>query len=335
MTYWKEGLYNMPKVLKNIQPQKLLAFGVLVILYVIFAIFGRNYFSVDMAIVILSSAYWIGFLAIGVTFVIITGGIDLSIGTSMVCSAIIGGMLFRDFGVPLWICLIIVVLIGTVIGIINGLLVTRLKLPPFIATLGIMMVSRGFGSIITGTSAKTYPSMHDVGGSWFSNVFLRVGSFPVGAIWLLAYFLLAFIVLNKTKLGRYIFAIGSNEEAVRLSGVNVANWKCAAYAISGFSMGVGAIFYAALATTINPGTGNGFELEAIAGVIIGGTSLSGGVGSVTGTMIGVFIMAILKTGLSSMNLPAPFQLFFTGLVVIGAVWLDMYRVKKANEVRKA
>ena len=171
-------------------------------------------------------------------------------------------------------------------------------------------------------------------GGWFARTFLRVDSFPIGAVWLLAYFILAFIVLNKTKLGRYIFAIGSNEEAVRLSGINVANWKCAAYVIAGFSVGVGAIFYAALTTTINPGTGNGFELEAIAGVIIGGTSLSGGIGSVTGTMIGVFIMAILKTGLSSMALPAPFQLFFTGLIVIGAVWLDLYRVRKANEVKK-
>jgi ribose transport system permease protein len=197
-----------------------------------------------------------------------------------------------------------------------------------------MMVARGFGSIVTSVTAKTYPSMHDEGGTWFSNVFLRVDTFPTGLLWLLAYFILASVVLNKTKLGRYIFAIGSNEEAVRLSGVNVANWKCAAYVISGFSMGLAAIFYAALTTTINPGTGNGFELEAIAGVIIGGTSLAGGVGSITGTMIGVFIMAILKTGLSSMNLPAPFQLFFTGLVVLGAVWLDMYRVRKANEVKK-
>jgi len=251
----------------------------------------------------------------------------------MICSAIIGGMLFRDYSLPLVLCLVIVVLIGTLVGFINGLLVTRLKLPPFIATLGMMMVTRGFGSIITSTTAKTYPSMFDEGG-WFSSVFLRYGNFPTGALWLVCFFVITFFLLNKTKLGRYIFAIGSNEEAVRLSGVNVANWKCAAYAISGFAMGIGAIFYAALSTTINPGTGNGFELEAIAGVIIGGTSLSGGVGSLTGTLIGVFIMSILKSGLSSMQLPAPFQLFFTGVVVIGAVWLDMYRVRKSNEVKR-
>jgi len=323
----------MPGFIKNIQLQKLLAFGVLVILYIFFAIFGRNFFSPEMALVILAPAYWIGFLAIGVTFVIITGGIDLSLGTSMICSALIGGMLFRDYNLPLWFCLICIVLVGTIIGIINGLLVTRLKLPPFIATLGMMMVTRGFGSIVTSTTAKTYPSLMEEGG-WFAQTFLRSGNFPIGAIWLLLYLILAFIILNKTKIGRYIFAIGSNEEAVRLSGINVANWKCVAYAISGFSVGIGAIFYAAFATTINPGTGNGFELEAIAGVIIGGTSLSGGVGSVTGTIIGVLIMAVLRAGLQSMSLPAPFQLFFTGLIVIVAVWLDMYRVRKSNEVKK-
>ena len=326
----------MPNLVKNIQLQKLLAFAMLVILYIFFAIVGRNFFSPDMALVILSSAYWIGFLAIGVTFVIITGGIDLSLGTSMICSAIIGGMLYRDFAMPLWLCLIIVVFIGTAIGVINGLLVAKLKLPPFIATLGMMMVARGFGSIITNTTAKTYPSMFEEGGI-FQRTFLRIDGFPVGAIWLFAYFILAFIILNKTKLGRYIFAIGSNEEAVRLSGVNVTVWKCAAYAICGFSVGLASIFYAAFTTTINPGTGNGFELEAIAGVIIGGTSLSGGVGSLTGTMIGVFIMAILKAGLSSIPwewLTPPYQLLITGLVVLVAVWLDMYRIKKSNEVKK-
>jgi len=322
----------MPAFTKNFQLQKLLPFAVLFILYTFFSIFGRNFFSADMALVILSVSYWIGFLAIGVTFVIITGGIELSIGTTMICSAIVGGMLFKDHGLPLWVCLIIVVLFGTCVGLINGLLVSELKLPPFIATLGMMMVTRGFSSIVTETRAKTYPSILD--GGWFSKVFLRTGRFPTGAIWLLAYFIITFIILNRTKLGRYIFAIGSNEEAVRLSGVNVAKWKCAAYALCGLSVGLGAIFYAAYTTTINPGTGNGFEMDAIAGVIIGGTSLSGGVGSLTGTMIGVFIMSILKTGLSSMQIPAPYQLFFTGLVVIVAVKWDMYRVRKANEIKK-
>jgi ribose transport system permease protein len=227
-----------------------------------------------------------------------------------------------------------VVLFGTFCGFCNGMLVTKLNLPPFIATLGMMMVSLGFGSIITGTSSKYYPTILEPDG-WFIRFFYRTdNNFPMGAVFLVTFFIIAFILLNKTKLGRYIFAIGSNEEAVRLSGVNANIWKCAAYVIGGFSAGLGAIFYSATYIVVIPNTGNGFELQAIAGVVIGGTSLAGGVGSVSGTLIGVFIMSILRNGLISMGLPAPYQTFFTGIVVIGAVLLDIYRTKKANEVKK-
>ena len=129
-------------------------------------------------------------------------------------------------------------------------------------------------------------------------------------------------------------AFGNNEEAVRLSGIKVAVWQTLAYVISGLGVGLGSILYAATYTVVIPNTGNGIELAAIAAVVIGGTSLSGGVGSLTGTMIGVFIMSLLKTGLISMSLPAPYQTFFTGLVVIGAVLMDVYRNKKANELKK-
>jgi len=320
--------------------QRLLAFAALIVIYVFFAIFGNNFASASTMLNILSSSYYVGFLAIGVTFVIITGGIDLSIGAVLMCSALIGALAYRDWGWPLWIALLLVVGVGTVFGLINGLLVTRLKLPPFIATLGTMMVSLGFGSIITNTTSKNYPTINEAD-NWFGRVFLKTDvtlfgksfDFPTAAVWLLVFFVIMLFVLNKTKIGRYIFAIGSNEEAVRLSGVKSANWKCIAYVISGFSAGLGAIFYAATYSRVIPNTGNGFELTAIAAVVIGGTSLSGGVGSLTGTIIGVFIMSILKNGLVSISLPAPYQTFFTGLVVIGAVMLDIYRNKKANKVK--
>lgn len=314
--------------------QKLLAFAALVILYVFFAIFGTNFTSSATTLNILGSSYYIGFLAIGVTFVIITGGIDLSIGAVMMCSALLGGQLYREAKLMLWAALVLVVVFGTACGFINGLLVTRLKLPPFIATLGMMMIALGLGSIITGTATRNYPTLLETDG-WFSKLFFKSeGSFPMGAVFLLAFFIVAFIFLNRTKVGRYIFAIGSNEEAVRLSGVKVGFWKSIAYTISGFAAGFGAIFYAATYTVVIPNTGNGIELSAIAGVVIGGTSLSGGVGSLAGTLIGVFIMSILKNGLVSMSLPAPYQTLFTGIVVIGAVLLDTYRTLKANEVKK-
>ena len=321
-------------MLKGKNMQKLLAFAALVIIYVFFAITGNNFFSGPTALNILASSYYVGFLALGVTFVIITGGIDLSIGALMMCSALMGGQLYRDMGAPLWVALIVMVLFGTFVGVLNGLMVTRLGLPPFIATLGTMMVSLGFGSIITGTSSKYFPTILEPDG-WFSRAFFKTeGNFPMGAVFLLIFFAITFVILNKTKIGRYIFGIGSNEEAVRLSGIKVNVWKTAAYAISGFAAGLGSIFYAATYTVVIPNTGNGIELQAIAGVVIGGTSLSGGIGSLTGTIIGVFIMSVLKNGLVSLNLPAPFQTFFTGIVVIGAVLLDVYRNKKANTVKK-
>ncbi|MCK5129486.1 MAG: ABC transporter permease [Clostridiales bacterium] len=312
----------------------MLAFAALIVIYIFFAIAGNNFTSVSTTLNILASSYYVGFLALGVTFVIITGGIDLSIGAVMMCSALVGGQLYRNVGLPIWAVLIAMIAFGTLIGWVNGLLVTKLKLPPFIATLGMMMVSLGLGSIITGTSTKNFPTILEPDG-WFSRVFFRTESgFPMGVVYLIIFFIFTFIILNKTKIGRYIYAIGSNEEAVRLSGIKVNVWKGLAFVISGFAAGLGSIFYAATYTVIIPNTGNGIELQAIAAVVIGGTSLSGGKGSLTGTMIGVFIMSILKNGLISMNLPAPFQTFFTGIVVLGAVLIDVYRNKKANKVKK-
>ena len=319
---------------KKIQLQKLLVFASLVVLYLFFAYTGRNFVSVPTTLNILAQSYFVGFLAIGVTFVIITGGIDLSIGTVMICSALVGGELYRVHNMPLWICLAAIVLVGTAFGLFNGIMVTKVGLPPFIATLGTMMVSMGLGSIITNVQSRTFPTILE-SDAWFSRVFLRTeGNFPMGAIFLGSYLLLTLIVLKKTKLGRYVYAVGSNEEAVRLSGVNASNWKMAAYIISGLSAGLAAIFFAAAYTVIVPGGGQGFELSAIAAVVIGGTSLSGGVGSVTGTIIGVFIMSVLTNGLVSMGLPAPYQVFFTGVVVIVAVFMDIQRTRKANQVKK-
>lgn len=313
--------------------QKFLSLGALVILYVLFAVFGQNFLSQATFVNILDSSYYIGFLAIGVTFVVITGGIDLSIGTVMMCSTLIGGVAYNVWKLPIAICLIIVVLCGTLFGLINGLLVAKLKLPPFIATLGVMLVSMGLGGIIANVTTQRYPTTYDPDG-WFKRVFFKTADgFPMGIIFLGIFFIIALIILNKTRLGRYTFAMGSNEEAVRLSGVKVDNWKIIVYVISGFFAGLAGIVYAAAYTTIIPGTGNGLELQAISAVVIGGTSLSGGVGSLFGTVIGVYIMSVLSNGLMSMNLQGQYQTFFTGIVVICAVLLDLYRSKRANTVK--
>jgi ribose transport system permease protein len=327
---------NWIEKMKDIGMQKFLAPAALVILYIFFGFFGRNFFSYTTLVNILDSSYYIGFLAIGVTFVIITGGIDLSVGTVMMCAAIIGGTAYKSWGWPMWISLILILVIATAFGFFNGIMVSRLKLPPFIATLGTMMISMGVGSIVSNVRSATFPTRSSDDG-WFKSIFKFINennnSVPTGAIVLLGVAVLAFIILTKTKMGRYIFAIGSNKEAARLSGVNVRKWEMMAYVVSGFTAGIGGISFAAVYTTVMPAQGQGFELYAIAGAVIGGTSLSGGIGSVFGTLIGVYIMSVLRVGLPSMDLQAHYQTFFTGVVVIGAVLLDIYRNKKASEVK--
>ena len=325
---------------KKLDMQKLLAPVALVILYVFFSFVGNNFFSLDTAKNILESSYYIGLMAFGVTFIIITGGIDLSLGTVMMCAALLGAYSFKVLGLPLIISVVITILVGVVFGILNGFMIAKLKLPPFIATLGTQYVSMGLGSIITSVQSQTWPTATDPLGGWFKKVFIRaelfgITGFPVGALWLVGFFIIAALILHKTKFGRYTYAIGSNEEAARLSGINVDNWKIAVFTLSGFFIGMSGLLYAAAYTTITPGTGNGQEMNGITAVVIGGTSMSGGSGTMVGTLIGVFIMSVLKTGLSACGLQAPWQTFFTGVVVIGAVLLDIQRTKAANKVKKS
>lgn len=319
---------------KKIELQKLLALGALIILLAFFMLYGYFGKGVDLPsflVNVLESAYYIGFLALGVTFVIITGGIDLSIGTIMMCGALIGGVAYNVWGWPMIASLILIVVVATLFGLFNGILVARLKLPPFIATLGTMMISQAVGSIVAQVQTQRFPTMADADG-WFKEVFLRTkGGFPTGVIWLVGFLLLAMFLLNKTKFGKYTFAIGSNEEAARLSGINTAKWKTLVYMVNAIFCGFAGIFYAATFTTVIPGSGNGLELQGIAAVVIGGTSLSGGVGSMAGTMIGVFIMAVLKSGLMAIGIPQQYQILLTGIVVILAVLLDIYRQKSLTK----
>ncbi len=322
--------------LKGIGLQRILAPAALVILYIFFGLFGRNFFSYDTMVNILDSSYYIGFIAIGVTFVIISGGIDLSVGTVMMCAAIIGGTAFKSWGWPMWASLLLILAVGIAFGFFNGILVSRLKLPPFIATLGTMMISMGVGSIVANVRSATFPTRASEDG-WFKSIFKLIGedgfSIPTGAIVLFGVAIISWIILTKTKMGRYIFAIGSNKEAARLSGVDVKKWEMMAYVVAGATAGIGGIAFAAVYTTVMPAQGQGFELYAIAGAVIGGTSLSGGIGTVFGTLIGVFIMSVLRAGLPSMDLQAHYQTFFTGVVVIGAVMLDIYRNEKSSTVK--
>lgn len=330
----------MDKVMKKLKhnggldKQKLLAPLALVILLVFFMIVSISKgVALDQYLMnIFEASYFIGFMALGVTFVIITGGIDLSCGTVMMCSAMFGGVAYNVYHWPMIPCLLLVVVTGIAFGVLNGFLVAKLKLPAFIATLGSMMVSQGMCYIVSKSQTMRYPTVADADG-WFKSIFIRTPQwFPTGIVWLIVFALIASFVLSKTKFGKYTLAIGSNAEAVRLSGVNTQKWLWLVYIFSGFFCGMAGIFYAGTFTTIIPGSGSGQEMQAIAGIVIGGTSLAGGIGSISGTMIGVFIMAVLKTGLMAIGAQQQWQLFFTGIVVILAVLMDIYRQKAAQKI---
>jgi len=279
-------------------------------------------------------SYYIVLMAIGVTFPLITGGVDLSIGTGLICYSLAGGYLVVQKGWPVGLGLLVSVLFGIAIGTINGMLVALMDLPPFLATLCTCMITRGLGSICSKSFGISWPTA-GTEGSWFRKIFKITlennTKVPIGFIWIILIVLIMAFVLNHTKVGRYTIAIGSNKEAAILSGINVKFYHVLAYTISGFFAGLAAIAYSAVFATVQPGTGAGFELEAIGGAIIGGVSASGGVGSIGGTLLGVYVICLLKTGLPFIGLQANWQQIITGLVLIGAVLVDI--IKKKREAK--
>ena len=316
--------------------QKFIVVLVIIALIIFFSIMSPNFRKYTTFVSILDYSYYIALMAIGVTFPLITAGVDLSIGTGLVCYSLIGGYLVSMKGAPVWAGIIVTILIGVIFGIINGCLVAILNLPPFLVTLCTCMITRGFGSIVVGGFGISWPNAMAPGGA-FRKIFKismtgenGVTLIPLGIVWVILLVVIMSYVLNKTKIGRYTIAIGSNKEAARLSGVNVKFYHVMAYVISGLFAGLAAVAYSAVFTTVQPGTGAGFELEAIGGAIIGGVSASGGVGTVTGSFLGVFVICLLKTGLPFIGLQANWQQIITGLVLIAAVLVDVLKKRNAK-----
>lgn len=312
--------------------QKFIVLLVVIALFIFFSVMSPNFRKYTTFVNILDFSYYITLMAIGVAFPLMTGGVDLSIGTGLVCYSLVGGYLIVYQGWPTWAGMLVSILMGCAVGVLNGCLVALMDLPPFLATLCTCMITRGLGSIIVGGFGISWPAAAAEGG-WFRSIFkIQVNgtNIPIGFIWIILLVILMTFVLNHTKVGRYTLAIGSNKEATRLSGVNVKFYHIFAYVISGFFAGLAAISYSAIFATVQPGTGAGFELEAIGGAIIGGVSMSGGAGSITGTLAGVFVICLLKTGLPFIGLTANWQQIIIGLVLIAAVLVDILRRKKDN-----
>jgi len=320
--------------LKGSLGQNIITIAALAALVIVFAVLNPNFLSKYNIVSMAQSLAPYAIMALGVTFVIATGGIDLSIGTVCIASAVVAGKLYM-VGMPLWATIPVMIAIGTLFGLINGLLVAKLKIPAFIATLGTMMFSRGLSAIIVAIPNIFYPN-----GTWFNQIFSNASGVPTGLIWVIFFAAICMYLMYKCKIGRYILSIGSNEEATRLSGINTDKYKIYAYIFSGIGAGLAAIFWAASFATVATATGNGMELDAIAGVYIGGTSAAGGVASIAGSVIGSIMLVVIRSGLNfvlarfNLNLNSTYVTYvLTGIIVVVAVLMDVLKNKKANKIK--
>ncbi len=312
--------------------QKILAFASLVALLIGFSIASPNFMQTSNMIAILQATSVNGVLAIAATLVIITGGIDLSVGTLMTFTAVITGVVLTNLGLPLPFGVLAGIGTGAFCGFVSGTLVAKMKIPPFIATLGLMLILKGLSLVVSGTRPIYFndtPGFDLISrGSLIGEVFPAL-PIPNGVLILFLVAAGASYILSRTVLGRYCFALGSNEEAVRLSGVDTDRWKIAIYTLSGAIVGIGGLIIASRLNSAQPALGLGYELEAIAAVVIGGTSLSGGRGTILGTLIGALIMAVLLNGLRILSVAQEWQTVVTGAIIILAVYADNVRRQKS------
>ncbi len=313
---------------------KLRALIALVLLITVFASLSPAFLTTGNLLILAKHVAINAILATGMTYVILTGGIDLSVGSVVGLAAMIAGGLINQglvlpmFGVivyfNVWLIILITLMAGVLIGGMNGWLITRFRVAPFIATLGIMYVARGFA--LLRSNGATFPNLvgdPELGNTGFQH--LGSGSFlgiPV-PIWLMILFGgIGVLIANKTPFGRRVFAIGGNERAAELSGIRVNRIKLAVYMISGFCAAMTGLIIASQLLAAHPATGESFELNAIAAVVLGGTSLSGGRGGVGGTIIGAFVIGVLSDGLVLLGVSEFWQIVIKGIVIILAVVVD-------------
>ena len=308
--------------------QLLVVIAALVVILVFFSLAEPKFASTKIYLDIVLQAAFTGVMALGATFVIATGGIDLSVGTGLSFVAVMAGVFLAGdkMNLPLGVGLVLTILVGAGVGLINGLNVSILGLPPFIATLAMMMVARGLALVISQTQSikiKNPDYMALATGTLIPHVANAALIFVLLTI-------LATFLMNKTLLGRYALAIGSNEEATRLSGVDVRLWKIIIYVVAGVFMAIGAVLYSARLGLVQPAEGVGMELNVIAAAVIGGTSLSGGRASIPGALVGALIMETLKKGLIMMSIAQDYQYVVTGIAILLAVAVDNIRRAREN-----
>jgi ribose transport system permease protein len=318
--------------------QKFAALAGLFALVACFSLTSPSFFTLGNAMTVSLQVTSIVFLGIGATFVILTGGIDLSVGSILALAGVAAALCVKA-GVPVPLSMLLGVAVGALCGAVNGLCVTVLKLPPFIATLGMMLVARGIALQIT--DARAVSGLGDSFGELGNGALWRVvqidaqgfpdvvfPGIPYPVLLMVVLAVAGAVLLTRTTLGRHIHAVGSNAEAARLSGVNVGRVVRFAYVVSGALAGLAGCVLMSRLVTAQPNEGVMYELDAIAGAVIGGTSLIGGVGTISGTVIGSFVIGILRNGLNMNGVSAFTQQIIIGLVILLTVWIDQLRNRR-------
>lgn len=309
------------------------AFFALIAIIAVFSFLSPNYFTLSNLLIMSSQVAIFGILSIGMLLVILNGGIDLSVGSILALSGVVAGAMMQGveldaLGVilypPVWAVVVLTLCVGAAVGAVNGVLVAIFKVPPFVASLGVMYVARGIALLMT--NGLTYNNLRgsealgNTGFNWLG--FYRIGGVPISVIVLAVVAIAAGLMLGRSAFGRWLYASGGNERAAELSGVPVKRVKITVYMVSGALAAAAGLVLASQLTSAGPTAGNAYELTAIAAVVIGGAALTGGRGNVRGTMLGAFVIGFLSAGLVIIGVSSYWQTVFTGAVIVLAVLMN-------------
>ncbi|NVO29436.1 ABC transporter permease [Donghicola sp. C2-DW-16] len=314
------------------------AFFALIAIIVIFSMLSPFYFSVSNFLTMSSHVAIFGFLAIGMLLVILNGGIDLSVGSTLGLCGVVAGWLMQGITVegagvilypPVWAVVVLTLALGAAVGAVNGVLIAYFKVPAFVATLGVMYVARGVALLMTnGLTFNNLAGKADLGNTGFDWLgFNRIANVPIGVITLAVLAVAAGLMLSRSAFGRWLYASGGNARAAELSGVPVKRVQIAVYMMSGVCAAIAGLVLSSQLTSAGPTAGTTYELTAIAAVVIGGAALTGGRGTIRGTMLGAFVIGFLSDGLVIIGVSAYWQTVFTGAVIVLAVLLNSIQYK--------
>jgi erythritol transport system permease protein len=315
------------------------AFFALIVIIIVFSILSPYYFSLSNFLTMASHVAIFGILAVGMLLVILNGGIDLSVGSTLGLSGVVAGFLMQGvqlpfLGValfpPVWVVVVLACALGACVGLINGVLIARFKVPAFVATLGVMYMVRGVALLMT--NGLTYnnlggkPELGNTGFDWLG--FNRFLGAPIGVLVLAVIAVLGSLMLNRSAFGRWLYASGGNERAAELSGVPVKTVQVTVYLLSGVCAAISGLILSSELTSAGPTAGTSYELTAIAAVVIGGAALTGGRGNIRGTMLGAFVIGFLSDGLVIIGISSYWQTVFTGAVIVLAVLLNAVQYRR-------